>query len=404
MPLQTKRFLDYRSVIEPELYDEIIGLAGKLKGARILHLNATAHGGGVAIILRSLLPLVRDLGIKVNWRIIDPTNEEFFVATKTLHNSLQGAKTTLTNRQWALYEMQNRLFAAKIQPINWDYIMIHDPQPAAMRQYTAEGTAKWVWRCHIDLSQPNPQTKKRFIRYLDGYDGAIFTLKDYVLSSMPPTKTTIMPVAIDPLDDKNRSISPAEARMTVAGYGIDLNKPLIVQISRFDPWKDQPGVVAAWRLAKRKIPDLQLVLMGDAASDDPEGSSVLEQVMSEVKNDQGVNIITDTNDLAVNAFQTVANVVLQKSIREGFGLTVAEALWAKTPVIGGAVGGIPTQIKDGKNGYLVTTPAQAAARIVELIKNPLKAQRMGQWGHDYVRRHFLLPRLLRDELKFLLKL
>ncbi len=402
--LGQKRFTEYSGILDPKLIDSINLLSKRLAGAKILNINTTARGGGVAQILQSSVPLLRDLGIAADWQLVNPVNPAFFIATKKIHNSLQGGKVTLSKTEWQIYEEENRNFVQGFDTSVWDYIIIHDPQPAAMLGYASRGGAKWVWRCHIDLSRPNQSTRRQFLPYLKGYDGAIFTLKDYILSGLDITKVAAIPVAIDPLTDKNHPLSLSEARDIVAGYGIDINKPLIVQISRFDPWKDPLGVIKAWSQAKQLVPALQLVLMGDAADDDPEGKGVLDQVLQAIEGRSDVFIVTDTNDLAVNAFQTVANVVLQKSIREGFGLTVTEALWAKTPVIGGKVGGIPIQIKEGKNGYLVTSSAQAARRIVDLVNNPLRAKRMGQWGHEYVRRHFLLPHMIRDELKFLLEL
>ncbi|MBI4100856.1 glycosyltransferase [Candidatus Microgenomates bacterium] len=407
-----KDFYAYGEIIGHPLYHEIRDLAKHFKGVRILHINTTARGGGVAQILHSLVPLAKDLGIDMHWKVVQ-AEADFFVISKKLHNSLQGSSDSLSQRDWQYYEKQNQQFALAFDVLKWDYIFVHDPQPAAMAGYCNQTQAKdgekrqgprWIWRCHLDLSKPNPDVKRRFVRYLEGYDGAIYSLKPYILSRSPVKEVAIVPVAIDPVSAKNKLLKREEALSLVAGYGVDITRPLMVQISRFDPWKDPLGVLKAWELAKKEVPGLQLVLMGDSAHDDPEGKSVLDRVLEKVKGKSDVFVITDSNELAVNAFQTCANVVLQKSIREGFGLTVSEALWAGTPVIGAKVGGIVKQIKDGKNGYLVTNITQAARKAVHLIENPLKARRMGQWGHEYVREHFLLPRLLRDELKFLLKL
>lgn len=396
-----KDFAKYRDIIGYPIYNEIKKLAKDFRGARILHVNATSRGGGVAQILQSLIPLQRDLDIDAHWKLIEPKDMGFYVATKKIHNSMQGSPQTLSAKEWKLYDRENQGFAKGFKAEKWDYIIIHDPQPAGVLNYASENNAKWAWRCHIDLSTPNPSTKRHLLPYLQGYDGAIFTLKQYTLKGLKVPHTGVIPVAIDPLAKKNKHISFARAHMLVAGYGVDVKRPLMVQISRFDPWKDPLGVVKAWEIAKQEIPDLQLVLMGDAADDDPEGLVVLEQVLKRTKGKSDLRVITDTNDEAVNAFQSVANVVLQKSIREGFGLTVTEALWAKRPVVGGKVGGIPEQIKHGKNGYLVTSPEEAAKYVVKLIKDPLKAQSMGLWGHEYVREHFLLPHMLKADLKFL---
>lgn len=400
----SKDFSAYKSIIGSAQYNQIKTLAKQFKGSRVLHVSATSRGGGVAQILHSLVPLMRDLGIDAHWQLIQPQNFDFFVATKKIHNSLQGGTLNLTEREWKLYDKENRGFATGFDASKWDYIFIHDPQPAGLLNYTEKGTAKWLWRCHIDLSKTNPDTKKHILPYLHNYDGVVYTLKQYELKGVKGPRVGIIPVAIDPIAEKNYHVSFRAAHRLVAGFGVSDKKPLMVQISRFDPWKDPLGVVGAWEIAKQKIPDLQLVLMGDAADDDPEGKSVLDQVMDAVDGKEDIFIITDTNDHVVNAFQTMANVVLQKSIREGFGLTVAEALWARTPVIGGNVGGIPEQIKHGKNGYLVSSPEEAAKYVIKLINNPLKAQAMGQWGHEYVREHFLLPHMLIADLKFLTKL
>lgn len=394
-----KDFDAYQAVIGWRLSEDVKRIAKKFAGARILHVNTTEAGGGVAQILHSYIPMARDLGIDMHWQIMNAPME-FFVVTKKFHNTMQGANIPVSKKEWGIYEAYNRQLAADIKPADWDFIMIHDPQPAAAINYLDKGSAKWVWRAHIDLSKPNPAVKKRFLPYLNNYDGSIFTLKQYVLKGLEHKHIGIIPVAIDPLTLKNQKLDQDVARGLAAGYGIDIDKPFIVQISRFDPWKDPLGVVKAWQLAKKKVPNLQLVLMGDAATDDPEGADVLAQVMAAVKGQDDIFIITDSNDQVVSALQSTASVVLQKSIREGFGLTVAEALWKGTPVIGGNVGGIPTQIKNGKNGYLVNNPKEAAKAIVELVQNPLRARRQGQWGHEYVRRNFLLPHLLRNDLKF----
>ena len=400
-----KDFDLYSEIIDFKLHEEIIKLADKFRGRRILHINSTEAGGGVAQLLKSVVPLTKDLGIDSHWYVVEAPID-FFVITKKLHNGLQGAKVRFSDQDWKLYEKINKQFAEFVQPSQWDFIFIHDPQPAGIINYLEKAGAKWVWRCHIDLSKSNLNVVPKFLPYLEKYDGYVFTLKQYIFPALRKhrQRVGIVPVAIDPLTEKNELLDIEEARQVVAGYGVNVNKPLMVQISRFDPWKDPLGVIEAWRLAKIRIPNLQLVLMGDGAADDPEGQNVLEQVLREAQEEEGLFIITDSNDTAVNALQTAADVVLQKSIREGFGLTVSEALWAKTPVVGGNVGGIPSQVENGKDGYLVSTPKEAAKRVVQIINNPIKARRMGQWGHEYVRRNFLMPHMIKNELKFLQKL
>lgn len=406
--VQKRSFADYKTIIEPALYNEVMALAGQLRGKRIVEINATAKGGGVAEILRSQVPLLQDLGINARWRILQ-AEPEFFEVTKMLHNALQGDSITPNEEQWQIYEEENKRLGAEFKPSDWDYIMIHDPQPAAMRQFIGDtGMAKWAWRCHIDSSFSNPAVGERIAGYLGDYDGAVFTMSQYVLPNLRDTKVAehlaAIPVAIDPLAPKNQIMDPDRSFGLVSARGVDVNKPFVAQISRFDPWKDPLGVIEAWEIAKKAVPELQLILMGDTASDDPEGAKVLKMVQQEAQGKAGLFIITDNDDQLVNALQHTATVILQKSLREGFGLTVSEALWAGTPVIGGDVGGIPLQIEDGRTGYLVKTVEETAERIVQLVRDPEKAKAMGRAGHELVRQKFLLPRLMRDQLKFWLDL
>jgi len=402
--VEKKHFSDYKSIITPELYEQVLEVAKELKGKRILEISATAKGGGVAEILRSQVALEQDLGIEAHWWVLRG-NHDFFETTKMIHNALQGDRSGPTETQWLDYEDLNRQLAAEVKPGDWDYIMVHDPQPLALRQFVpGADKARWAWRCHIDSSFPNKSVGERIAGYLDNYDGAVFSLKQYYLPHLRGQTVAkhlaAIPVAIDPLSRKNQGVSHTEALKRIKALGVDIEHPYIAQISRFDPWKDPLGVIEAWRLAKQKVPQLQLIMMGDTASDDPEGVRVLEMARADTKGLADVFIVTESDDLLVNAVQQTANVVLQKSLREGFGLTVAEALWAGRPVIGGDVGGIPLQIKNGQDGYLVTSVTAAAERIIELVQNPAKATAMGQTGRELVRREFLLPRLLRDQLRF----
>ncbi len=403
-----KKFSDYQSIIDPTLYGEVLAAADKLKGKRILEINSTAAGGGVAEILQSQIGLVRDLGIVTEWWVLQG-HEDFYNVTKMIHNALQGDKQAPTAEQWQVYEDVNQQATAELKPGDWDYIIVHDPQPAALRQYTrGADEAKWAWRCHIDSSFPNIEVGDRIDAYIKDYDAAIFSLEQYILPHLRGTHAAhhlgVIPVAIDPLSKKNSGLDHGRAVEQVEAAGVDTGRPFIVQISRFDPWKDPLGVVKAWKLARQHVPDLQLVLMGEMAADDPEGVKIFAMVQEATRGLEDVFLITESNVLLVNALQQTANVVLQKSLREGFGLTVSEALWAGRPVIGGDVGGIPLQIQDGKDGYLVTTSEQAAERIVELLNDPTKATAMGRAGHERVRQNFLLPRLLRDQLNFWLEL
>ena len=403
VPTSPQSFDLYRPYIDNRLFNEVKNLAKSFQNKRVLHINATPRGGGVDRILDSLVPMAKGLGIEAERQVLE-VEADFFVITKKIHNSLQGGNELVREAEWQYYEMVNQQLASQIATDNWDYIFIHDPQPGAIAHYLPISNSVKIWRCHLDLSRPNATVAKHFQAYLPSYNGAIFTLPQYILPSLKISQIAAMPMAIDPLAPINRLVNLREARQLVAGLRVDIRKPIVVQVSRFDAWKDPVGVVKAWRLARRVVPNLQLVLIGDESVDDPEGKSILAQVIKVAQDEKQVFVVTDADDKTVQAFRRVARVVLQKSLREGFGLTVSEALWAKTPVIGGRAGGIPLQIKEGRSGYLATSIHQTAERIVELVQNPLRAQRMGAWGHEYVRGHFLMPRLLRDELKFLLRL
>lgn len=402
---KSRRFQEYRGVISDTLFDEVTRIAKKLAGKRVLQINATSHGGGVAELLRPSVALLKDLGIKAEWQtLVAP--EEFFGVTKHIHNGLQGDNLNLKPSQWDRYESYNRKLAAHIDSNEWDVIVVHDPQPAAALGYlTNRGSAKWVWRCHIDSKHANPSYLRHFIKYWNHYDGAVFTMAKFVPVGYDPKKLAIIPVAIDPLNAKNLPISHSEAAKIVASFGIDPTKPLVTQVSRFDPWKDPLGVVEAWKEAKAEIPNLQLALVGDTAVDDPEGAVILKAVEAVAVGLSDLFIIANrADDRTVQAFQTASNAVIQKSLREGFGLTVAEALWAGTPVIGGAVGGIPLQVVDGRSGFLVTNTKQAATRMVQLVKDSGRAREMGKYGHELVKHKFLLPRMIRDDMQFWLEL
>jgi trehalose synthase len=399
--LKQRPFAAYKPYVAAELYDEVIGLATGLAGKRILQINATADGGGVAEILSATVSILVGLGVEVEWDVLVPETG-FFNITKTIHNGLQGNAAELTLEQWELYQNYNRRLAESFDANQWDLVVMHDPQPAAMLGYLSDrGKTKWVWRCHIDSRHALADYKQRFLTYLKPYDGLVFTMKKFVLEGLTPRHLAIIPMAIDPLSPKNHQLEMGEAKAIVAKFGVDPMQPLAVQVSRFDPWKDPLGVVGAWQKAKQTVPSLQLALVGDTASDDPQSAEILEQVKRLTQGMKDLYIIANQADAkTVNAFQTAATVVLQKSLREGFGLTVSEALWAGTPVVGGNVGGIALQIESGTNGYLVESVDEAANYLAELASNPAKARQMGLAGHEKVKEQFLLPRLLRDDLRF----
>jgi len=397
-----KYLADYQSIVAKGLMAEIAELAEPLQGKRVLHVNATAFGGGVAEILYTLVPLMKDVGLEAEWHVMTAP-AEFFTVTKGFHNGLQGHAFELTAEARQLYEDVCRSNAAALSH-RYDVVMIHDPQPLAMRSFAgaaSDGGARWVWRCHIDTSTPDEGLYAYLLPYIDGYDAAIYTMRDYVPSSIGVPVTEIAP-CIDPLAPKNMALSAADATYIVRQFGIDVERPLLLQVSRFDPWKDPLGVVDAYRSVKAKDSGVQLALIGSMATDDPEGWEYLEKVIEYVGGDPDVFVLSNLDNVGsveINAFQSHADVIIQKSIREGFGLTVTEGLWKARPTIGGAVGGIPLQIEDGVSGYLVHSSAECAERCLQILGDPEAAGEMARLGKEHVRRHFLVPRLLRDDLR-----
>jgi trehalose synthase len=396
-----KFLADYQSIILKELLAEIRELAAPLQGKRVLHVNATSFGGGVAEILYTLLPLMNDVGLRAEWQVMTADNE-FFNVTKSFHNGLQGAAVELTDEVRALYEDVNRRNAAQLTR-HYDFVVVHDPQPCALRAWAAAdgaGETHWIWRCHIDTSTPDRTLYDYLLPFIRRYDRAIYTMAAYAPDGLG-IPLEVVPPAIDPLAPKNMTLVPDDAHYIVRQFGIDVDRPLLLQVSRFDPWKDPLGVVDAYRRVKASWPDVQLALIGSMASDDPEGWDYLDKLHAYVAGDPDVYVLSNLDNIGsveVNAFQSHAAVVLQKSIREGFGLTVSEGLWKARPVVGGAVGGIPLQIEDGVTGFLVDSSAACADRCLEILDRPERAQAMARKGKEHVREHFLTPRLLRDYL------
>jgi trehalose synthase len=395
-----KSLADYTHVAGRPLIEEIRSLAETLEGLKVLHLSATAFGGGVAEILYTLLPLMRDVGLEAEWQVI-LGREEFYNATKRLHNALQGSPESLSEEEWKVFERYNAMNATEITG-GWDVIIVHDPQPAAVHEHVPDKAREWIWRCHIDLSAPNPDAMERIVPYVHGYDAAVFHVDQYVPAGLDGTAVHICPPAIDPLSPKNMAFSPEDAAFVCDQFGLDVDRPLLCQVSRFDPWKDPIGVIDAYRQVKEHMPEVQLALVGSMATDDPEGWEFFNSTMAYADGDPDIHILNNLNNVGaieVNAFQSQADVVIQKSIREGFGLTVSEALWKARPFIGGNAGGIPLQVEDGETGYLVSSPAECADRALRLLREPDLAKRLGRAGKDHVRKHFLTPRLLRDWLR-----
>jgi trehalose synthase len=394
-----KSLRDYATIATRGLMDEIRRLAEPLQGKRVVHLSATAFGGGVAEINYTLVPLMQDAGLDVEWRIIHG-QDEFFNVTKTIHNALQGSPQGLTEEQEEIYWRYNALNAAEFED-DYDFVIVHDPQPAAMRDHFLDSSGRWIWRCHIDLSTPNELVLEFLLRSISRYDAAVFHRKEYIPSSASLPMAAIWPPAIDPLAPKNMALSVEDASYIVDQFGIDVQRPLLTQVSRFDPWKDPLGVIDAYRVVKEQHPEVQLALVGSMAHDDPEGWDFYNQTVSYAAGDPDVYILSNLNNVGaveVNAFQVHSAAVLQKSIREGFGLTVSEALWKARPTVAGRVGGIVDQIEDGVTGWLVSSSLECAAACSEILADAAEARQRALRGKESVRRRFLTPRLLRDWL------
>ena len=380
-------------------------MADGLRGARILHLNATPYGGGVSELLRSVVPLLNDLGLVADWKIISG-DRDFFDVTKTIHNGLQGGSQTLSKSARDVYLATSARNADALEE-SYDFVFVHDPQPAALLPLRGKDTAGWVWRCHIDTSEPNAEMWAFVREFLSGYDAAVFTLEEFVPPNLPIERVEVIPPAIDPLSPKNRTLDDGTAREILAWMGISLDRPLITQISRFDPWKDPIGVIHAYRAARDQVPNLQLVLAGSMALDDPEGWDIYQEITAATEADPLIHVFTNltgVGNIEVNALQRLSSVVVQKSIREGFGLVVSEALWKGTPVVAGRAGGIPLQMADGAGGILVDTVDECTEGIMALLRSPDRATDMAELGRKRVRHRFLLPRLLLNELSLILDL
>lgn len=398
-----KHLESYRTSVREGAIEAIHRDALPLVGARVLHVNATAYGGGVAEILASLVPLMRDLGILADWKTISGT-DDFFKVTKAMHNALQGQAHAWTSEERHLWVEQNRLNTQDWE--DYDYVVIHDPQPAPiLKILRASGDSpegKWLWRCHIDLTDAQPEAWELLRPFVQEYDASIWTMRQYVREGVPERNLFIAPPAIDPLSAKNAPMDEKDVAEVLNRYGVDSSRPMITQVSRFDPWKDPLGVIDAYRAVKCDHPGLQLVLVGSMAHDDPEGWEWHEKVLRRAGEDYDIKILTNLNgvgNLEVNAFQRAAQIVIQKSTREGFGLVVSEGLWKGRPCIGGDVGGIPLQIRNGQTGFLVESVEECAQRIGELLADPEKRERMGAAGREDVRDQFLITRYLHDYVR-----
>jgi trehalose synthase len=395
----------YRGVARDVLLDDLQRAARDMRGARVLHVSATPYGGGVAELLRSAVPLLGDLGLVAHWRIISG-DEAFFEVTKAIHNGMQGAGHALSDKQKAMYLSNTRTNATAFTE-EYDFVFMHDPQPAGILSMRGKRSAAWIWRCHIDTSAPNAHTWDFLRPFLSDYDAAVFTMAEFVPPDLPVSRIEIIPPAIDPRSPKNMPLPEETARQVLEWIGIRTERPLVTQVSRFDPWKDPIGTVKAYRLAREQVPDLQLALVGSLALDDPEGWGMYRQVLEETKDDCLIHVFTNlvgVGNIEVNAFQALSSVVLQKSLREGFGLVVSESLWKGTPVVAGRTGGIPLQMADGVGGELVDSLEECARSLVSLIRDRGRAKALGAKGRERVRDHFLMPRLVLNDLSLMREL
>ncbi|MEZ5832542.1 MAG: glycosyltransferase [Dongiaceae bacterium] len=378
----------YEALVGPETVERIARKAEQLRDLHIVNVNSTHYGGGVAATLSSLTLLMNTAGIKTGWRVLEG-RPDFFSITKKMHNALQGDDINLSDLKREIYE-EVVLENATRMHLDHDVVIVHDPQPLPLIQHFRK-KAPWVWRCHVDLSNPHKELWGYLAPFIERYDAVVLSLPEYAQKIGTPQRF-IMP-AINPFSTTNKDLSEAEIEGRLAHYGIPTDLPLVVQVSRFDRWKDPQGVIDAFRIARKEV-DATLVLVGNVATDDPEGQSVFESLCG-CREDR-IRILSAQDTALVNALQRRAAVVLQKSTREGFGLTVTEAMWKGTPVIGGKVGGIRHQIEDGVNGFLVETPEQAAARIVQVLNDPGLRNQLGAKARETVRSRFLLTRLMED--------
>jgi trehalose synthase len=348
---------------------------------------------------------MNDVGLEAEWKVIRG-EKEFFDVTKSFHNALQGKKTELTPDMKRTYLQYSELNAGLLD-LDYDYVVVHDPQPLAIINYQPKKRGKWIWRCHIDLSQPNQMFWRFLEPFLTNYDAYIFTAKEYVKSPLETKNVTLITPSIDPLSEKSKPLPENQILSVLERYNVDPENPLLNQVARFDPWKDPLGVIDTYRKVKKKLPNLQLLLISSMATDDPEGWLYFERTARHAGEDPNIHLLTDlkgVGNLEVNAFQSASDVALLKSIREGFGLTVTESLWKEVPVVGGNVGGIPLQIINGETGFLVNTIEEAAEKTLYLLKHPEEAKKMGKNGKEHVKENFLVTKHLKKYLELFLSL
>jgi trehalose synthase len=395
----------YVGITGDDVVRQLHQLSAPLRGRRLVHINSTRSGGGVAEILDKLVPFQRALGIDASWEVLTG-DDEFFECTKHVHNALQGVPVDVPRSLLSHYEDVTAANADRLRPLlaDADFVFVHDPQTAALITHFPARRGRWIWRCHIDLSQPHRSVWRYLLPFVAKHDASVFSLADF--AQVLPHPVYLITPSIDPLSEKNRELTTSEVRREIAGFEIDRDRPVMLQVSRFDRFKDPLGVIRAYRLVKEFIPAVQLVLAGGGASDDPEGAAVLDEVRAAAEGDPDLHVLLLPVDAhrSVNALQRAANIVIQKSIKEGFGLTVAEAMWKGKVVIGGNTGGIRLQIASNRTGFLVSTPEGAALRARYLLRHRRRLLGMGRNARQFVRENFLLTRQLREYLTLMISL
>ncbi|MEW6193393.1 MAG: glycosyltransferase [Bacillota bacterium] len=393
---------DYAPIVGQSLINELYLLAEKIPGRKVQNVNSTSVGGGVAEILTRMVPLLRELGLDARWDVIKG-NDKFFNITKRIHNALHGASVEITPEDWEYFLEVNRSNAAEMD-FSGDIFFIHDPQPVALVEKREQVGGKWVWRGHVDFTEPQPDVMEFLKSYISRYDCAVFSAPAFARNDLEIPQVLISP-SIDPLSDKNKELPEETVEEILDRFGLDKSRPIVTQISRFDRLKDPLGVTEAFKKVKRHV-DCQLVLAGGGATDDPEGLKVLEEVMSVATDNPDIHVIflPPGSDIEINALQRASTVVLQKSLKEGFGLTVAEALWKAKPVIASAVGGIPLQIKHKYSGILTYSIDGTAHYLKQLLQEPKYAKALGLNGREHVKNNFLITRHIRDYLLLFLSL
>jgi len=392
-------FKKYEGYLENER-EEIDFISRELRGLRVAFINSTSFGGGVAEIFYSLIPLLRSLGIDIHWYVIEGDGK-FFNITKKIHNMLQGEEESINSKEEDYYLLINKNNGENFNE-KFDIIVIHDPQPMALPLFLNKKTKKFVWRCHIDTSSPSQRARNFVGKFIKLYERVIFSVEEFARGLKCDNNSLIIHPSIDPFSQKNKFLEQDVVDEIVEKFGVDIQRPFLLQVSRFDPWKDPLGVIDVYRNVKVDFPNIQLVLIGSMATDDPEGWKFYEKTLRYAGMDEDIFVFTNfdgVGSLEVNAFQRKATIVIQKSIREGFGLTVSEALWKKKAVIGGNTGGIKVQIKNGKNGFLVSSKVETEERVKELLLNGEEREEFGRNGHAVVRKKFLTTRHALDYLK-----